>query len=103
MASGIHNGDVGTVFEFTVKDEDGVVVDISSQTTMDILFLEPDATTGTKGATFTTDGTDGKMFYTTVADDLDKVGHWKWQASLVLSGGTWKSDRHEFEVHPNIA
>ena len=102
MADDIHLGEIGTTFEFTVKDQDGVVVDISSQTVMNIFFLDPLGGTQTRAATFVTDGTDGKMFYKTVADDLDKVGNWKWQAKVTISSGTWPSTIREFEVHPNI-
>ena len=102
MATEIHKGDIGTVFQFTVKDQDGTAVDISSQTTMNILFIKPDGTTLTKAGSFTTDGINGKFDYTILSGELDTVGNWKWQAEIVITSGSWKSDQHEFEVHPNI-
>lgn len=99
----IRKGDIGTVFERTIKDG-GVVVDISAGTGLQIIFQKPDdgafvpktAVLGSGG------GTDGKMRYVTVADDLDEIGVWRWQAKVVLTGGTWKTDILDFEVHRNL-
>jgi hypothetical protein len=61
----IHLGDIGTVFEVTLKDCD-VIVDISTATEMYIIFQKPDGTKLTFDAEFTTDGEDGKLQYVTV-------------------------------------
>jgi len=97
----IHVGDVGTVFEITVQDG-GSVIDISSATTKDIIFEKPDRTNLTKTGSFTTDGTDGKIRYTTAADDLDAVGVWQIQAKIVMPSGTWHTNIGEFRVHRNL-
>ncbi len=97
----IHVNDIGTVFEITLKDCD-VVVNISSATTKQIIFQKPDQSVIIKTAQFTTDGTDGKIRYTTVDGDLDLQGPWKIQAKVVLPTGTWSSNVDKFKVWSNL-
>ena len=66
-ANEIHVGDIGTVFEVTVKDGEDVV-DVSSATTRQLIFKSKDGAVLTKTAVLVTDGTDGKIKYTTIAD-----------------------------------
>ncbi len=101
-AEEIHVGDIGTVFELTYKDQDAAVVDISSATTQQLIFKKSNNTTAIKTTTFTTDGTDGKAQYTTVADDLDMDGIWSLQGKVILATGTWYSDVHQFKCWPNL-
>jgi len=104
----VHVGDIGTVFEVTLKDGD-VIVDLSSVvgagTTKEIIFKAPDKTVKTFSAAFKTDGTDGIIQYTTeAATDLHKQGTWKIQAHVVFSPtAEWKSDIAEFEVYKNLS
>ncbi len=101
MASEVHLNDIGTVFELTIKDGT-VVVDVSGQTTMEVIFLSPGGTRTAKGASFKTNGTDGVIQYTTVADDLNEEGRWQIQGHVVLAAGDWKTDLDEFVVHRNL-
>jgi hypothetical protein len=101
-ADEIHAGDIGTVLEVTIQD-DTSVIDISAMTLAGSILLEkPDGTVLTKTGVLVTDGTDGKVKYTTVADDLDTAGQWRIQASVTISGSTWKSDVGSFRVYPNL-
>ena len=100
-ANEIHLNDVGTVFEATIMDGTSVV-DISAATTKQLIFRGPNGVSKTKSAVFTTNGTDGKLKYTTVANDLDPVGQWSWQAYVVLAAGAWHSDVAEFIVYENL-
>jgi len=97
----IHVDDVGTLFIITIYDGDDVV-DISAATTKQIKFRKSDGTTLTKTATFLTDGSDGKLDYTTVAEDLDVSGSWEIQAFVETPTGNWHSDKGYFEVLPNV-
>ena len=102
MAKEIHIGDIGTVFVLTIQ-EDGTAVDVSSATaTKNIIFKKPDATTLTVAASFTTDGTDGKIEYPTVSGDINISGIWHIQGQVVLSGGTFFTDIAEFEVEKSL-
>lgn len=85
-------GSVGVKFQATLVDQDGTALDISGATTKEILFLAPDGGTLSKAATFGSDGTDGVMYYLTVAADLDEVGSWQWQAHVVTASAEWWSE-----------
>jgi hypothetical protein len=101
-ANEIHLGDIGTVFEVTLKDGDAIV-DVSTATAKTIYFLKPNGTTlVAKSADFKSDGSDGIIQYTTVANDLDELGKWKIQARVILPTGTWSSDLDTFKVHDNL-
>jgi len=106
-ANEIHKNDVGTVFEVTLRD-DTIIVDVASATvTKELVFKSPKPASGTstvstKAASFTTDGTDGKIQYTTIANDLNEIGLWNLQAHVILSTGDWRSDIQSFEVFANL-
>jgi len=98
----IHVGDIGTVLTVTVKDG-STVVNISSATvTKNLILVDSDGSKHTKAASFVTDGTDGKLRYTTVSGDLALAGHWQLQVYLVLSSGSWHTDVGSFTVHANL-
>jgi len=99
----VHKLDIGTVFRATIKDGDGVVVDVSGASTKTLYFRKPDGTVLTKSASFTTSGTDGKIQWTTIANDLDTVGDWVVQGYVVLASGTWHSSVYQFKVVGNVA
>ncbi len=97
----VHVGDIGTVFQVTIKDGTSVV-DISSATTLQIIFKKPDGSRATKTAVLVNSGTDGKMKYTTIANDLDRQGSWRLQGRVVMSGGEWRSSVGNFDVYENL-
>ena len=101
-ANEIHLGDIGTIFEITLMDG-ASVVDISTQTLMQIKFKKPKSAVVTQTAVFKTDGTDGILQYVTVLDDLDELGTWKIQAYVELaSGSKHNSDIGTFTVYANL-
>ena len=100
-ANEIHLNDIGTQFVLTVKDGSSAV-DISGATTKQIIIQKPSGTKITASTTFSTDGTDGKMYYTTVADDLDEAGSYKLQGKVIISDGTFYTDITTFKVHRNL-
>lgn len=103
MSAGeIHLNDIGTAFEMTVKDDDGVVVNLASATTLTFTFDKPDGTNITKTPTFVTDGSDGRLRYVAQSGDLDQIGLWRWQGTIVIPAGTFHSDIYEFRVYPNL-
>ena len=101
-ANEIHKNDIGTVLEVTIKDGP-LVVDISAATTKNILLKPPTGTLLTKAGVYVTDGTDGKIKYTTIDGDLSVVGVWQIQGHVVTAGGEWKSDIMNFSVHDNLS
>ncbi len=92
--------DTGTIFRATIKDESSAVVNVSGASTKQIRFEKANGTLMTGTATFTTNGTDGKVQYVAVSGDLSVAGDWKAQAFVVLAGGggQFSSSIHNFRV-----
>jgi hypothetical protein len=101
MASEIHVNDVGTQLIITIKD-DGVVVDISAASLLQIILKKPDGKSYTKTGTFYTNGTDGKMTYTSIDGDFNVPGNYKIQGKVTLAGGTYYSSISDFQVYCNL-
>jgi hypothetical protein len=101
MASQIHKDDAGTKLLVTLTD-DSVAVDISSATGLTIYIRQPDGTVLTRSGTLNGGGTDGKMYYLTVAGDLNAAGHYKIQGKVTLSSGTFYTSISAFKVHSNL-
>lgn len=102
MTEEIHVGDIGTVFEVTVQ-ESGTALNISTATVKQILLEPPSGTMLTKTAAFVTDGTDGKISYTTILGDLSEAGQWLLQVYLEMPTGKWHSDTQRFQVYGNLS
>lgn len=103
MAADLHFGDIGTIIRLTITDESGVVVDVSSASVKQVLMRSPScADCDAHTATFTTNGTDGKIQYTTVSGDLHATGTWQIQGKVTISTGTWHSSIAEVNVVPNL-
>lgn len=96
----IHKNDIGTVLKVTMLDGDAIV-SLAAASVKKILLRKPSGDVLEKSASLFTDGTDGIMTYTTIADDLDETGEWKIQAYVEISGH-WHSSTHTFRVFPNL-
>ena len=104
MANILHEGDVGTIFTVYCRDGEDAV-DLSSETSKNIVFRKPGGGKETKTAAFDVgvgDGTDGILTYTTIAGDLDTVGEWALQAQVVLSTGARSFTTERFHVHEKL-
>jgi hypothetical protein len=97
----IHLNDIGVQFLVTLKDCDEIV-DISSATTKNFLFLKPSGELLTKAGSLETDGTDGQLYYISASGDLNEVGTWKMQCNIIIGTFNWHSDVISFKVHRNI-
>jgi hypothetical protein len=97
----IHLGDVGTDLIGLVKEK-GVVLDISAATDMMLYFKPPSGTVKEETAALYTDGTDGKLVYTTVADWLDEIGIWEVQAGFALGSWSGRTSVGSFPVFANL-
>jgi hypothetical protein len=102
----IQVGDIGTIIRVTIQDlqKDGTTpaLDVSTATTQQFIFAKPSGATLTVTSTFTTDGTDGNVQYTTVSGDINESGNWRLQVKLIFPTGTWHTDIGTFRVHDNI-
>lgn len=101
MKEELHKGSVGVDFVATIK-EAGSAVDISAATLMQFTVRPPVGVDRSWGCSFTTDGTDGKMQYTTLVNDLNVVGSWQLQGSIVFPGGPLHTDIIKFTVEDNL-
>lgn len=79
-----------------------VPIDLSSQTSMDIILLGPGAVRLVIAAGFVTDGTDGKMTGTVTAGQITVSGKWSVQGIATITAGTVKSLIKKFDVRANI-
>jgi hypothetical protein len=98
----VHLNDVGTRFQLTLEDGDGTAVNISTATTKEFVFRKPDGSTITRDATFSTDGSNGVLYYDTVTGDIDQAGQWKVQAYVDMTGFDGHSGEKTFVVHKNL-
>lgn len=101
MASEIHVGDIGTQLIVAVYD-DGDIVNISGALSKTIILKKPDDSVSNKSASLLTDGTDGKMVYTSVAGDFDQVGKYKIQGQVIFASGTFYTGIGSFSVNCNL-
>jgi hypothetical protein len=99
----IHNGDVGTIFRLTITDTAGTPIDVSTATVKYINFQDPSGVRMQKTAAFYTDGSDGKIQYTTVSGDIDMVGTWQIQGYVETSLGKFWTEKDLFKVHSTLA
>jgi hypothetical protein len=101
MAAQVHVNDVGVVFRYTLVDQDGDAIDVSSATTKTISFTSPGGATTTVAASFTTDGSDGVVEVRTFTPTV--TGLWRAQVYIAgVSGFTGRSELDRFPVLPNL-
>jgi len=100
----IHNGDVGTIIRLTItEDDDTTAIDVSGASVKTFYFLKPDGTKENVDAEFDSDGTDGKLKYTTIASDIDTTGSWQIQAYVEIGAAKYYSTKTGFIVQSNLA
>ncbi len=99
----VHNGDVGTAFRLTIVNTAGTAIDVSTATTKYIYFQDPTGAKVQKTAAFTTNGSDGKIQYTTIAGDIDKVGTWQIQGYIETNIGKFWTEKDSFKVYSTLA
>ena len=105
--SDVHLNDIGTIFRVTAV-EDGLAVDLSTQTELLIIFQKTDGSTVSKSAVVTPvpdgvgDGSDGQFEYISVDGDLDQLGGWKLQGKITLPTWVGKTSIGQFEVTKNL-
>ena len=88
MASIIVN-DIGTIVEATIKDGAGVVVNLSGATVLRFKLIRPDNNIIERTASLSTDGTDGKMRYTSITGDFNVSGEWRVIGYVEIGSAKW--------------
>jgi len=104
ILNGVFVGEYGDPIIFTMVDEDGTAVDISSYTAMTVSVRSPDELKDVDWTgSFITDGSDGQLQITPSNGDIDRVGVWKGQIKLTKSGVVSKSYIFTMDVGEDIA
>lgn len=91
-------------FKATIKDCDGVAIDVSTATTIEFTFKKPSKEIVTVTGTLFTDGLDGIINYrVTSTSFLDEVGIWQVEGYVILSGGDdFHTQKYTFRVESNL-
>lgn len=84
----VFQGDKGYDINFTLKDADDVVIDISGATLLLNVQKQGEATVKFAGAMSIVSGTAGTCKYTPAATDFDEVGDYYAEIQITFSGGT---------------
>ena len=87
---------------FTIRDQDGLIVDVSTASVMTLTLKRVGAASVSKTLTLTGDGTDGEVEYTTTAADLDSPGIWRLQGIVTISTVVIRSKTVAFNVTANL-
>lgn len=78
--------------------EDNTAIDISTASTKQIKIWKPSGELITGTASFETDGSDGNIYYKTVAGDLDEEGWYKFRAYVVVGTFQGHTGKGKFKV-----
>jgi hypothetical protein len=97
-----HKGDIGIAIEITIT-KDGIAEDISLASKKYIKIGRPDGTSINGLAVFVTDGTDGKIEYVTVADDLDQDGVYTFQPYIEIGLFKGHAERVASKIYGNVS
>lgn len=97
----VHLGDIGTVFEATVYDQDGCLIpNLSTATKLEFLFKPPTSASFRRTATYLATS---KIQYATASGDLSEVGKWSGQGYVELVNGyKGHTDKFYFTVDRNL-
>ena len=100
MAAEVHFKDIGTILRLTIYRNNGdVEATLGSASTIQIKLSKPSGTVSVKTAVLTGDGSDGRMEYVTIADDLDETGTWGIQGYAVWSSAKkLHTSKRDFDV-----
>jgi len=98
-------GEYGKTVSITLKNENGIVQDVSSYTGTKTFATKPPQgyKTVSCALSFLTDGTDGKVTFSFAAGDLDQAGIWECTISLEKTGVLSRSKMFTMEVTEAIA
>jgi hypothetical protein len=94
--------DTGTRIIAQLIDQDCNVIPLGQAITLLMRFRKPDGTAIQKTPVLLTDGSDGKIVYTTISGDIDQKGNWEIQSSVLLPGGSWHSVIDTVNVQRNL-
>ena len=95
---GVRVGDYGTVFRMTAQDEDGNAVDLTTATSIQMRFRDPDGV-GTDKPVVVLDATNGVVYYSTENGFIDMAGKWHVQLITTFASSEFYSNPEAFTVY----
>lgn len=101
LLNNIQVGATNLLIKLELREGYGIL-DISDATVKNIVIEKPGSTVMTKTATFSTDGTDGLIYYRTVAGDLNEAGTYQLQAYIEMPDFSGYSTIQTFAVTANL-
>jgi hypothetical protein len=104
MSDFIHVGDEGTVLTKTVVDQDSVVVDLSTATSIVLVVCDAGGNRSEITGAFPAggDGTDGIVEFTTVSTTWQVDGVAREQVQIVDPAGSWSSNSLSRDIYPKL-
>lgn len=95
------------MFRFTIKDEDGVIVNLTNATAAKCHIRKEDATsnefTGAdEDAVIQSPETDGRINYTLPTGGIDEAGSYSGQLIITFPGGGQPTERFRFQVEEGL-
>jgi len=90
------------LLEVTCVDDSGASVDVSTATEKTIYLKPPTGSRVDKTASFTTDGTDGKIEYQCTGGELNQLSLWQIQGKAVIDGHPYYSEIDTFNIKGNL-
>lgn len=102
MCTDVRVNDFGTIFRATIKDQDEIVVNISSAIQSKLNFKNPNGTLYSKNADLYTDGTDGIIEYISESGLFSIGGKWEMQGYVLTPAGQWNTNIVNFFVQDNL-
>lgn len=97
----IHVGDTGTEVTYHLTDQ-GVDIDISGFTTLEVKQVQPDGTSITTNLSLKTTGLDGRCKFVSLVTTWPVAGVYSEQVRFVDASGTWRSPIKKFTVYANL-
>ena len=94
--------DAGIQLIVQFVDQDNVIIDLAGASALKIKIGSPDGNTTDKSAALLTDGTDGKIFYTTSSSDLTEAGYYEIQGQASIGGSVFSTRVGILQVNANV-
>lgn len=102
MACFHHVGDIGTIFEFVLRDCDGGLVDLTAGVVATMHLRDPAGNVTPHVAVRVGTGVEGRVRFTSTTAVLDEAGPWRrWVTAVMTGGATFTSTPVDFYVHDN--
>jgi len=99
VLTGVVVGEFGQAITQVIVDNTNTIIDVSTFTTRNVKLRSPRSLkTVTISVSFTTDGTDGSVYFTPSDGDIDRAGLWEGQYVFEKTGVEVHTQKFEMDV-----